>query len=55
VDAGASAQRYGVWNFPQSILLDRDCRIAWLSQEGEMPSQAQLEYLLDDTDKFPTH
>ena len=55
VDAGASAQRYGVWNFPQSVLLDRDCRIAWLSQEGEMPSQAQLEYLLDDTDKFPTH
>ena len=55
VDEGASAQRYGVWNFPQSVLLDRKCRIAWLSQEGEMPSQAQLEYLLDDTDKFPTH
>ena len=55
VDEGASAQRYGVWNFPQSVLLDRECRIAWLSQEGEAPSQAQLDYLLDDTDKFPTH
>ena len=55
VDEGASAQRYGVWNFPQSVLLDRDCRIAWLSQEGETPSPAQLNYLLDDTDKFPTH
>ena len=55
VDEGASAQRYGVWNFPQSVLLDRDCRIAWLSAEGEAPSQAQLNYLLDDTDKFPTH
>ena len=55
VDEGASAQRYGVWNFPQSVLLDRECRLAWLSQEGETPSQAQLNYLLDDTDKFPTH
>ena len=55
VDAGASAQRYGIWNFPQSVLLDRECRIAWLSQEGEVPSPAQLNYLLDDTDKFPTH
>ena len=55
VDEGASAQRYGVWNFPQSVLLDRECRIAWLSQEGEAPSQDQLNYLLDDTDKFPTH
>ena len=54
VDEGASAQRYGIWNFPQSVLLDRDCRIAWLSEEGETPSQAQLEYLLDDSDKFPT-
>ena len=53
VDEGASAQRYGVWNFPQSVLLDRECRIAWLSQEGEAPSQAQLNYLLDDA--FPTH
>ena len=44
-----------VWNFPQSVLLDRDCRIAWLSEEGETPSQAQLNYLLDDSDKFPTH
>ena len=55
VDEGASAQRYGIWNFPQSVLLDRDCRIAWLSQEGEVPSPAQLNYLLDDTDKFPAH
>ena len=55
VDEGASAQRYGIWNFPQSVLLDRECRLAWLSQEGETPSPAQLEYLLDDTDKFPTH
>ena len=55
VDEGASAQRYGVWNFPQSILLDRDCRLAWLSEDSETPSQAQLEYLLDDTNKFPTH
>ena len=55
VDEGASAQRYGIWNFPQSVLLDRECRIAWLSQDGETPSQAQLNYLLDDTDKFPTH
>ena len=55
VDAGASAQRYGIWSWPQSVLLDRDCRLAWLSQEGEMPSPAQLEYLLDDSDKFPTH
>ena len=55
VDEGASAQRYGIWNFPQSILLDRDCRIAWLSEEGETPSPAQLKYLLDDSDKFPTH
>ncbi|MYA21849.1 MAG: TlpA family protein disulfide reductase [Gemmatimonadetes bacterium] len=53
VDEGASAQRYGVWTFPQSVLLDRKCRIAWLSQEGETPSQAQLKYLLDDP--FPTH
>ena len=53
VDEGASAQRYGIWSWPQSVLLDRDCRIAWLSQEGEAPSQAQLEYLLDDP--FPTH
>ena len=55
VDAGASAQRYGIWSFPQSVLLDRDCRIAWLSEDGETPSPAQLEYLLDDSDKFPTH
>ena len=55
VDEGASAQRYGIWNFPQSVLLDRECRIAWLSEDGETPSQAQLNYLLDDTDKFPTH
>ena len=55
VDEGASAQRYGIWNFPQSVLLDRECRIAWLSEDGETPSPAQLEYLLDDTDKFPTH
>ena len=54
VDEGASAQRYGIWNFPQSVLLDRECRLAWLSQEGETPSPAQLEYLLDDTDPFPT-
>ena len=53
VDEGASAQRYGIWNWPQSVLLDRDCRIAWISQEGEAPSQAQLKYLLDDP--FPTH
>ncbi len=53
VDEGASAQRYGIWNFPQSVLLDRDCRIAWLSQEGETPSPAQLKHLLDD--EFPTH
>ena len=55
VDEGASAQRYGIWNFPQSVLLNRECRLAWLSQEGETPSPAQLEYLLDDTYKFPTH
>ncbi len=55
VDEGASAQRYGIWNFPQSILLDRDCRIAWISQEGEAPSPAQLKYLLDDIDTFPAH
>ena len=55
VDEGASAQRYGVWNFPQSVLLNRECRIAWLSKDGEAPSQTQLNYLLDDTDKFPTH
>ena len=55
VDEGASAQRYGIWNFPQSVLLDRECRIAWLSEDGETPSQAQLNYLLDDTDKFPAH
>ena len=53
VDEGASAQRYGIWSFPQSVLLDRKCRIAWLSQDGEAPSQAQLNYLLDDP--FPTH
>ena len=53
VDEGASVQRYGIWNFPQSVLLDRDCRIAWISEDGETPSQAQLNYLLDDTDKFP--
>ena len=55
VDAGASAQRYGIWNFPQSILFDRDCRLAWLSQEGEVPSPAQLKHLLDDIDTFPAH
>ena len=53
VDEGASAQRYGIWNFPQSVLFDRDCRIAWLSEEGETPSQAQLKHLLDDA--FPAH
>ena len=55
VDEGASAQRYGIWNFPQSVLLDRECRIAWLSEDGETPSPAQLEYLLDDIDTFPAH
>ena len=55
VDEGASAQRYGIWNFPQSVLLDRDCRLAWISEDGEAPSQAQLKYLLDDIDTFPTH
>ncbi len=55
VDEGASAQRYGIWNFPQSVLLDRDCRLAWISEEGEAPSQAQLKYLLDDIDTFPAH
>ncbi|MCY3668695.1 MAG: TlpA disulfide reductase family protein [Gemmatimonadetes bacterium] len=55
VDEGASAQRYGIWNFPQSVLLDRDCRLAWISQDGEMPSPAQLKYLLDDIDTFPAH
>ena len=55
VDEGASAQRYGIWSFPQSVLLDRDCRIAWLSEDGEAPSQAQLNYLLDNTDPFPAH
>ncbi|MCE2450105.1 MAG: hypothetical protein J4F35_17545 [Candidatus Latescibacteria bacterium] len=53
VDEGASAQRYGIWNFPQSVLLDRNCRLAWISEGGETPSQAQLNYLLDDP--FPTH
>ena len=53
VDEGASAQRYGIWSFPQSVLLDRDCRIAWISEEGEAPSPAQLKHLLDDP--FPTH
>ena len=55
VDAGASAQRYGIWSWPQSVLIDHDCRLAWLSQEGETPTPAQLKYLLDDTDAFPTH
>ena len=54
VDEGASAQRYGIWSFPQSVLLDRNCRLAWISYEGEMPSPAQLTYLLDDADPFPT-
>ncbi len=53
VDEGASAQRYGIWSFPQSVLLDRNCRIAWISQESEAPSTTQLKYLLDDP--FPTH
>ena len=43
VDEGASAQRYGVWNFPQSVLLDRECRIAWLSQEGEAAEPSPTE------------
>ena len=55
VDDGASAQRYGIWNFPQSVLLDRDCRLAWISQDGETPSPAQLKHLLDDIDTFPAH
>ena len=55
VDEGASAQRYGIWNFPQSVLLNRDCRLAWISQDGEMPSSAQLKHLLDDIDTFPAH
>ena len=55
VDEGASAQRYGIWNFPQSVLLDRDCRLAWISQDGEAPSPAQLKHLLDDIDTFPAH
>ena len=53
VDAGASAQRYGIWSWPQSVLLDRDCRLAWISEDGETPTPAQLKYLLDD-DAFPT-
>ena len=53
VDHGASAQRYGIWNFPQSVLIDRDCRLAWISEEGETPSPAQLKHLLDDVDTFP--
>ncbi len=53
VDEGASAQRYGIWNFPQSVLLDRDCRLAWISQDSEAPSPAQLKHLLDDIDTFP--
>ena len=55
VDAGASAQRYGIWSWPQSVLIDRDCRLAWLSQDGEAPTPAQLKYLLNDTDAFPAH
>ncbi len=55
VDEGASAQRYGIWNFPQSVLLDRDCRLAWISKDGEAPSPAQLKHLLDDIDTFPAH
>ena len=55
VDEGASAQRYGIWNFPQSVLLDRDCRLAWISQDSEAPSSAQLKHLLDDIDTFPAH
>ena len=54
VDAGASAQRYGIWSWPQSVLLDRDCRLAWISEDGETPTPAQLKYLLDDDDAFPT-
>ncbi len=53
VDEGASAQRYNIWSWPQSVLLDRDCRLAWLSKYGETASLALLKYLLDDT--FPTH
>lgn len=53
VDEGASAQRYNIWSWPQSVLLDRDCRLAWLSKYGERPSRALLKYLLDDT--FPIH
>ena len=53
VDEGASAQRYGIWSFPQSVLLDRNCRLAWISQDGEAPSTTLLKYLLDDP--FPTH
>ncbi|MCY3792380.1 MAG: TlpA disulfide reductase family protein, partial [Gemmatimonadetes bacterium] len=55
VDAGASAQRYGIWSWPQSVLIDRDCQLAWLSQEGETPSQARLKYLIGDSDGLPTH
>ena len=55
MDHGASAQRYGIWNFPQSVLFDRDCRLAWISEEGETPSPAQLKHLLDDIDTFPAH
>ena len=53
VDEGASAQRYGIWNWPQSVLIDRDRRLAWLSKDSETPSPAQLKYLLDNTDAFP--
>ena len=53
VDDGASAQRYNIWSWPQSVLLNRDCRLAWLSKYGERASLARLKYLLDDT--FPTH
>ena len=52
VDDGASAQRYNIWSWPQSVLLNRDCRLAWLSKYGERASQALLKYLLDNT--FPT-
>ena len=53
VDEGASAQRYNIWSWPQSVLLDRNCRLAWISKYGERASLALLKYLLDDT--FPTH
>jgi len=48
LDTGETFRRYGVVEMPQFVLLGRDNRIAWASQNGEPPTQQLIEDLIDD-------